>query len=1078
MPFDPNMFPIDINERANLALGNVMGGQFRAAGRALVAPNTLTPSELKRLQDKLGGGGQHHPIIQTILDVSTNPLFLMGVVLSMKYPALKATELLKWSKDLDGYKRFVHPLLMYIQSPASTFHRTGIPETMDDILGIVFQWKNKYLSRFNDAWSKSSQMAGEGGLSAESLHKVAAKLAGLDSPTGSLVKAAAKEVELLKESRIEASPMRGPLLRRIDLNPAEHAFYNSVRTDVFDEAWQELAKRTGGDKAKIARIVQAMSRRGMNTADVGTGRLPGQVGPYEADYLPQIPHFKRNAQARELSEFLGDVENSMLNSAMREVERTGAREAEHIGRIMSEIEHGVSSHRMQERVQGLGMIPHIEAIETHLKRYVNPSAMEELKGLVAARRKLWERKLDSFAGMHIDATWKRNLTTALRSMGMGPQDALLAADDYDLIVYQGNPKVQAEFTKDMLDKIEARGSLIPEYSLDMMRVVPAYINMTGPEVAWTVEGKGNHLLALAARLDPLRKSLLVNKYVPLLRGRQTWVQNLQEIAIGQYEMQAAKWLESDVAKKHVPDSVRKWLGTQVGKVYSLPAGSLSGKLASYFYVSTLGLNLSPAMKNLMQTFLTTSNMIGLKDTGRGLAYIAPRIAEYAKLRAGGMPDEEAMYKLFPEFIDAGLQPAPLSHMMAHGSISAEGPMPVARMTTGKVGQAIERTKRGMLSVFSSTERFNRLVAFYGGRARALGEGLDAASASRFGTMVTQRTQFPAGVTGMPPILVNIPGPLRQFAYFPLRFLEFLTMPRTMGGGLGTLGRTVASSVAVGAALKNLAGLDMSGGLLSGALPLPTFPGASFYPFPIVPPLLSVAGGALGALAQGDPSQLGSSLSLLAPGGVAIRRAYKVIKNADYDHPLPDGRIPLYNDKGQMVAAYTPTQLYMRAAGFNPMDFKREQAVTDYLLKQRDQMRAYRQQYMQAISKNDMGAAAAIQDEWKRRYPEMGPLVVKPASMKALADARAISRIDRVMKGMPPEARAMFQNVVGVAASNLVSQGANNPAYMKELAARLGPGRGEEGQQQGTGYGQWGQSGQSGMSGMSGMARSYQPGFAQ
>jgi len=49
------------------------------------------------------------------------------------------------------------------------------------------------------------------------------------------------------------------------------------------------------------------------------------------------------------------------------------------------------------------------------------------------------------------------------------------------------------------------------------------------------------------------------------------------------------------------------------------------------------------------------------------------------------------------------------------------------------------------------------------------------------------------------------------------------------------------------------GVDLSSGLATGALPLPQMEGSPFYPFPIVPPAVSVLGSAVMSIDQGAQS---------------------------------------------------------------------------------------------------------------------------------------------------------------------------------------------------------------------------------
>jgi hypothetical protein len=266
------------------------------------------------------------------------------------------------------------------------------------------------------------------------------------------------------------------------------------------------------------------------------------------------------------------------------------------------------------------------------------------------------------------------------------------------------------------------------------------------------------------------------------------------------------------------------------------------------------------------------------------------------------------------------------------------------------------------------------------------------------------------------------------------------MEQMTGRNLGTIGRTTLYSTSLYEAAR-AAGIDLSPGLMFGAMPLPNFEGTPFYPYPMVPPIIQVAGNIGMAAMTGNVENLGSAMSTLIPGGVVGRRLYRTLspKYAGYDRPNADGTIPMYNDQQAYVGSYRPAQLFMRAIGLPSMDDRIERQLVGYLRVQRDQIRNYRQQYLQAIMLNDGETANKIQADFQKRYPELGPLTVKKSDVEAVRERQTIARIPRILKGFPRDYQAHFQDLVNHAlAQHMVTQAQLNPEYLQRLAEAASP----------------------------------------
>lgn len=1025
--------PLSVYERPDVSLANLLSGEPKAAAQALLYPNTLSPSQLKKLKDKFGSGGKHDPILNTILSISTNPLFLIGMALSLKFPAPSAKNLYKMATTIKNTG--TAPFFSRIASPFRLFHQAGkkggkpIWQLMMDVTDEVLGIKLPYGRAVDKAATRFQKLSGRP-MGPNDWELVLMKLDGLDKPGGHLNTALR---EVAKGRKIP--PLMKPINEAAGFTGAHKAAHDILRGDVFENFLAKVRGKLGVSPAAHKRLSQAISRRfGWEAQAPGVySKVPW--------YMPHMPA------------------NSKWSS-LDVAQRAAAQDREEMVRLAKFIEGGPKtaakkavagmgtaevSPRGIKRVT-LGMMPERRILKKwgHL---VNDEAHRVLYEAGGARKQEILQQtnalISGYGRAPASRAWRLQMKGVLgKSARLSDNQITKALDEVEPLAARARTRPQAK--KAMAKYIDEMGNM-PEYRVDS-NVVPDYINQVAPEWAWVVNGNGDKVLEATSRLDTYRKYLMESAYIPLLRGRRTAKQNAWAIKWAGREARFGKWLDQGSTKKLFAgmgaDNVRTWMRDRLLSPGARHAQSISGKVSSYFYTTTLGLNISPAMKNLMQTFITTAPLMGPGVVFKGFGQVLKRIPAYAKARKAGLSEYDAMKKAYPEFIGANLEPAPLAEMMKHGAIGTEAALPALKTTATKAGRVTGTLKDWMMKLFSTTEKTNRLVTFYGTRDKALAERMSAGAASSLGRMVTARTQFTAGVSGMPPALVNLPGPYRQFMYFPLRFLDFMMSPRSMGGGLGMLGRTAALSTAGTIAGRNLAGVDLSGGLLEGALPMPAFQGMPFYPMPLVPPLFGLAGGLFKGIAQGGPQgkeTLGRALSLAVPGGIAIRRAVKTLspEYADYEGKLPDGRIPVYNDNGSLMGAYRPMQLYLKAAGFKPHDMQAEQAMTVYLLKQRDQIRSYRREYVEALGAGEYEQAEEIKAEFSRKYPELGALRVKKSDLQAMETRKMLTRIGRVIRGIRKEHKPIFRGMAHMALANdIVERVHTQPQSLRIIAGLL------------------------------------------
>ncbi len=582
-----------------------------------------------------------------------------------------------------------------------------------------------------------------------------------------------------------------------------------------------------------------------------------------------------------------------------------------------------------------------------------------------------------------------------------------------------------------------------QYSLDVWDASKRYANATANTYAWhgTEAGKTINTIAKKPGVwgdQPWLESYLYDDIVPHLQGNKSYQELQRSISFSMRKAKVHKFITTHpMIRATVGDKGIKWLSQYTGDISgSWSAEGIGASVASWFHLSTLGANIAPASKNSLQTLLTTINVVGPKGMYRGLKGVPgsegalKKMGDYLRMiTVDGKSTKEAFRLAFSEYVDDLGDASQIVESMLAGDIAKEG---IARRMMS--GSTWEKVKRGMLMPFSTSEGMNRVVSYYAGRNQHLYQnahklaGATSAvrkqimsEAGKVGQTLTMTTQFTGGPLGIPKALINTWPPWKQFMHFPMRFAGMLQGSVRMGADpskmdWGTIGRTLAGSTAMYVGAKNLLGVDISQGLMMGALPIPTYEGSPFYPFPLVPPAVGVLGTAGKALLTGESKNLAATAALLVPGGIATRKAYRSLspRFADYRGKTPEGRIPIYNDKKALIGTMSPLQLTLRALGLKPAGMAAEQGAAQWLLSQREKIRAYRRDYLQALMENDTNKAGKIQAEFQKGYPELGPLQVKKSDIRAITNRREITRLHRIEKGLPAAYRPLFSQILGEA----------------------------------------------------------------
>lgn len=474
----------------------------------------------------------------------------------------------------------------------------------------------------------------------------------------------------------------------------------------------------------------------------------------------------------------------------------------------------------------------------------------------------------------------------------------------------------------------------------------------------------------------------------------------------------------------------------------------SGKAAGYLYTAHLGLNMGSVVLNLTQPLLlaatagTLPEVMGaytdaIQDVGR---YVSKRAS--LGFRATTPAEKMALIKEsfpFADFEGKNLMGiGPHVEDVLESGLRAQSPM-------GKVSQ-------GMMSLFEKSEWFNRSFSAHLMKRIYQGAGIDLRTGMRAGQRTAAnfaqdteafilRTQYGQTPVNTPEAFQKgiMRNPLaRQFLTFPLRSLMGVVDEFPLLGGQDywtglarTVGRGMGMSALVYEVGKGMMGADLSRGLFAGAAT--SLVGGDRLlekggPIVPAPPLLSIPVDFMRAVAADDMALLGQSVARVVPGGVAINRALQIAPEmpemgwanglpgrlqktyVDYKNPLPTGEVPVYRGDGMLVAYRRPAEVVAKAFGVDLGTWEQQGGLDNYLVKQRDEVLKYRQEYLRAVASNEFERAAQVQADFTKRFKGL-PLTVTQEQAEQFLNNRVVGRTERTLDRIPPEVRWHYQKMV-------------------------------------------------------------------
>lgn len=1065
MPESSFEFPIRVYDRPAIALANLLSGNIDASTKAIFSPMSLTPEEIKNVRNAYMPAAKDNTLIKTALDVATNPIVIAGLILTMAPFGKIATPdqlHLMWAGGGKAMKG-VMPFIRWVMSPLGSWrainHR-GVQPLMGKVVTNIATFRDKYISIFDELGEEFFKKTGTRltpfqqqlvTFHNEGMHRVPAEVIKKNFRGG---------VEKLAVESMSKSPFQSQFINRFGKDVAVMANLEKVMNaespelipyanKVKEKIYQAIAAEMKASPAMTAEI----EARGLQMYSDYIHRVTTQPG---LSRLMKIPREKllsaHRALQRSLSEGVpvgGMFKGRTMGSIPNIAETTEVRNT-----MLTK--HGID-------IFGKGQWDKYITLQSDMVK----NAEAALWKIAIARKRITAKEVEKILTQYdkqgvlkrmgeIKLIGKRGVMTTLYEEGLmekGYERLATALQEAQLLGPEAMRKTVANIAKQM--------GTPSEFLTRTDMIIPRYVHGVAPTAGWhsndvtgvaagtkeltgilrgeigekgvgktlydAVMGRNAfqsmyvHSSVSPAELQAIQNAA-IEEVFPMIRG----FKHLKEVSRNLFwKDQAYKFHQLLISDSPVvemlPTSTRNWLIRSFsGARGGISEATMGGKLASLLYTSALGMNLSPVSKNLLQPFLTTLPLTGGKNLGKGMGYVARNLTKFPATmnRIAGMNPkfnrmqvaEEAFKQLFPEYSKVH----PLEDIiktMATGDIEKEGQL--LNMAAG----ALKKGQQVLMTPFGASEKWNRLVSFYSGRFGGLASGLTDDAANALGEFVNMQANFTGGTTGLPGWARGTWAPFRQFGHFPSRYLEYLWGSMRMGPegafSTGVLGKSLVTSAAMYTVAKNLLKMDISGGLMTEAMPGPTYEGSAFYPAPYVPPILGAMGDVVKAFDTGDFSKLGSTAALLTPGGLAARRAWRTYhpKYADYRARTPDGRIPIYNDTHALIGAQTPMQIVMRGLGLHPIEPEAEKDMTRYLLAQRDKIRTYRRDFLEAIMNNNLEKSQKINADFQKEYPSLGPLYVKKSDIKAVETRKEITRMNRVLKGFPKEYQPLFREMM-------------------------------------------------------------------
>jgi hypothetical protein len=768
--------------------------------RAMLAPDTLTPSQIKSVRDVLMPGKKASPLMKTITDIATNPLVIIGLIASLKYPMGTTKVLLNIRKGLLPKATAMSEMMSGLHG--ALMNLRAIPGAFETLWGIV-RGTEKFVTKHGAKANKVFLEASAGkAMSKADGFLISARLDGLHKANHYVVKALQNEPEFAAFFGRKDVPIMANLQAK--MGPRLVKVADKLRA-VYKNIWDDLFSNPTTRKS----MERSAAKKG-----VRLGKEVEFFHPHQGQFNKYYKSHLRGATGVEYRRHLSAEYGRRL----------GREEIQRLGGMIPDREFFVAA-------EAAGAVP-----KGFSSRVLDP----------ILRR--WSDDAANVAG----GIWDDILKAGLNETDQRLEFARRMTEHYtkgagkatNLVGRLGNEKMARDTLDAMAGALQEAGGKTgilrkelleigstmaqpATYSMDPWKVAQRYINSMASDYAYHVTGLGEKLTNIIRTPDIFKgqshlESYLVDGLLPHILGYNTYGQMQRTILDATRKTKMLDWIKKHpMVGQTLGANHTKALSTWLSKPGSLSSQAIGGQVANWFHISTLGLNLSATSANAMQTFITTINNVGPKGVYRGLmGYggepgLIRRASNYMGMAAKGVASKEAFRRAFPEFVDEMGEWSKTAERLLSGDVASAG-FPKLFKAKG----VWEKVKGGMMLPFSGTEAGNQLLAFYSGRNAHMfqkGAGLAGAAlakeANKVGGSLALLTQFAGGPLGIPRSIMNMNPMWRQYMHFPMRYLAYLHGSLRMGVDpskmdWGTIGRALAGSTGAYIAARNLAGIDL------------------------------------------------------------------------------------------------------------------------------------------------------------------------------------------------------------------------------------------------------------------------------
>lgn len=552
----------------------------------------------------------------------------------------------------------------------------------------------------------------------------------------------------------------------------------------------------------------------------------------------------------------------------------------------------------------------------------------------------------------------------------------------------------------------------------------------------------------------------------LMRALQTHVRSLRgsmaedQILFGGLFNNAFAAIDRAKAKLSRADQVRltdavSTIGTQRDYRKRLDA------ITNYFYATTLGLNLKSALNNMTQTITTTMPVLGVGDTIAGIREVSTRVRRFMSGVAGEMrhlpSNQKGLPRLqeaarrsfqqnFPELVDQQLDIDPrlfdISPEQLQRVVSADGKFVDKKSLMGF-----------LLGPFTGAEISNRAIAFYGARHKInhlirtgeyplprLPDGraipaaeLDALINFEAGNIVSA-TQFRPGPGSRTVLQSMLPGPLRQFTGYPVRWANFVADSTVRGAmtekqleemgalsrilslngrNLGTMARMALFGKIASNGLRDVLGVDINAAM---GLEVPYTPAPQDSPFGVfpTPPAVGILTGVVSATATRDIEKLqpmelpdGTKLPIprtLFPAGIQLNRVFRTMNQY---RPDMGGMV---DQDERLLYRGGAKDAILQAIGI-PLDKgRRERQMLERLHAMRNVDREFGRRMRRAAVRFDYDEMNALRAQYAEKFPDRPPLQLSQNDMIRYEASRRLTRVERMIQSMPGRLGELEQDI--------------------------------------------------------------------